>query len=346
MNKALVTAIVDRTADPASIAWAHEGTGALANLPDALAAIEAAGQIGNVVVLQTVNAPKDLKKAAALALHKARSRGLKIVAPANPVAFSLGREVIEVPSRAFLSLPDMEGEQELTITCTDTEGTCALGIIVSATGELREARHAHLNRAGLRDFWKQAEGRRDLAEVPFTAALAVALGVPGLVRDHAWMHFLEHVPAETLAQARALDLATAAAGLPGHETDGGASAEGWLPPASLFGGDMLAATFRAITEKMTSGEEEGTDADTELAAALDAAFTDEVRERFVAAARRAALAWRWHGRPEGAARLETLADNAASGPGSSFPALVTAFRLAVGREAMSAFQQMGADDAE
>ncbi len=346
MNKALVSAIVDRTADPASIAWAHEGKGTLASLPDPLAAIEAAGKLGNIAALQAVAAPKDLKKAAALALHKARSRGLTIVAPANPVAFSLGREVIDVPSRAFLSLPDMEGDQELTITCTDAEGTCALGVILSATGELREARHAHLNRAGLRDFWKQAEGRGDLAEVPFTAALAMALGVPALVRDHAWTHFLEHVPADTLAQARVLDLATAAARVAGRETDGGDSAEGWLPPASLFGGDMLAATFRAITEKMTGDGEADHDADAELNAALDGAFTDEVRARFIAAARRAAMAWRWHGRPEGAARLEILADSAATGPGSDFPALVTAFRLAVGREAMNAFQQMGADEAE
>ena len=74
MNDALA-AILDRSGDPATVAWAHEGKGALAALPDPQLAIAAAGALGNVAALQSVNAPKDLRKAASAALHKLKSRG-------------------------------------------------------------------------------------------------------------------------------------------------------------------------------------------------------------------------------------------------------------------------------
>jgi hypothetical protein len=338
MNKDLVHAIVQRTADPASIAWAHEGTGVLGALPDPLAAIEAAGLVGNLAALQSVTAPKDLRKAAALALHKARSRGVMVPAPAaRPVVFSLGQEVVDVPARAFLSLPDMDGDVELLVTCTDREGTCALGVILGGTGDLREARHAHLTRGQLRDTWKTAERRSDLAELPFAAGLAIALATPTLVRDHAWTHFLEHVPADVLATARMLDLDAARAAVPSRETDGGASAEGWLAPVSLIDSGALDAAVQRYASAAADGDAPpslDTVVDDVAEGLLDAAR----RAKLADAARRAAGTWRWHGRPAAAARLEAIADSADTAPVRALKPFTQALAIALARSAMSAAQ--------
>lgn len=341
MNKDLVHAIVQRTADPASVAWAHEGAGSLATLPDPLAAIEAAGLVGNLAALQAVNAPKDLRKAAALALHKARSRGVMVPAPTTrPVVFSLGREAVDVPSRAFLSLPDMDGDVELLLTCTDGEGTCALGVILGGTGGLREARHAHLTRGQLRDTWKTAERRSDLAELPFAAGLAIALGTPELVRDHAWTHFLEHVPADVLAAARTMDLDAARVAVPARESDDGASADGWLAPVSLLDPGALDAAVARYAGAAAEGEAPpslDTVVDEVAAGLLDA----DRRARLADAARRAAGTWRWHGRPVAAARLEALADSAGTAPVGALKPFSQALAIALARSAMSAAQDGG-----
>ncbi|MEN9787688.1 MAG: hypothetical protein RLZZ299_2952 [Pseudomonadota bacterium] len=338
MNKDLVTAIVQRTADPASVAWAHEGAGALASLPDPLAAIEAAGLIGNLAALQAVAAPKDLRKAAALALHKARSRGVMVPVPeARPVVFSLGRETVDVPSRAFLSLPDMDGDVELLLTCTDGEGTCALGVILGGTGDLREARHAHLTRGQLRETWKTAERRSDLAELPFAAGLAMAMANPTLVRDHAWTHFLEHVATPVLADAKSMDLAAAQATVPARETDDGASADGWLAPVSLIEPKALEGAVQRYASAAADGEAPpslDTVVDDVAAGLLDA----PLRAKLADAARRAAATWRWHGRPAAAARLEALAASTDTAPVGALKPFTQALAIALARTAMAATQ--------
>ena len=88
----VVAALLDRSGDPASVAWVHDGVGELAALPDPDAALAAAVEVGNTAALQAVAAPKALKKAAAAALHKLRSRGVKVEAAVAPRAFSLGKE--------------------------------------------------------------------------------------------------------------------------------------------------------------------------------------------------------------------------------------------------------------
>ena len=171
MSDPTVLAIVNRSADVASVAWAHEGVGALASLPNPQAAIAAAAELGNVRALQSVQAPKDLRKAAAAALHKLKSKGMKVEEAPPPRAFTLTKEIVDLPSRAFFGLPDLEGDMELLLTTSDASGNCALGIILGA-GRVKEVRHAHLGRGELREVWKQAEGRGDLAEMLGQLSLA------------------------------------------------------------------------------------------------------------------------------------------------------------------------------
>src|SRR5262245_17410281 len=96
-----VRAILDRTGDEATVAWAHDGTGDVSKLPDPLLAIAAAAALGNVKALQSVQGPKELRKAAAAALHKLRSTGVKVEEKVAPRAVGLGKEVIDIPARAF-----------------------------------------------------------------------------------------------------------------------------------------------------------------------------------------------------------------------------------------------------
>ncbi|HNC96626.1 MAG TPA: hypothetical protein PKW90_10910, partial [Myxococcota bacterium] len=63
-----IQAIVDGSGDAATVAWAQRGEGSLAALSDPMLAIAAAVALGNVAALQAVNSPKDLKKAAGMAL--------------------------------------------------------------------------------------------------------------------------------------------------------------------------------------------------------------------------------------------------------------------------------------
>src|SRR5687768_5615412 len=99
--------ILDRTGDAATVAWAHEGTGDLAKLPDPHLAIAAAAALGNAKALQSVTTgPKELRKAASAALHRLRSRGVKVETRVESRTAGLGRESVDIPSRAFLSLPD------------------------------------------------------------------------------------------------------------------------------------------------------------------------------------------------------------------------------------------------
>ena len=343
MNKPLVDAIVHRTADPASVAWAHEGAGALASLPDPLAAIAAAEKLGNAAALQAVTAPKELKKAAAVALHKLRSRGVKFeAATAAPVAFVLGRETIEVPSRAFLSVPDMEGDLELLLTCTDGEGTCALGIIVAGDASVRESRHAHLNRGQLRDTWKQAEGRRDLAELPFEVGLNLAEGWLAPSRDHGWQHFLEHVPAGTLARARLLDPRERA---PAGEDDG-AGAASWMAPITMMDDAVLKSAVEGAVAVMRRPDAEGVEATSDALEALihdtaDAVLSETARVRMASSARLAALSWRWQGKGTSADRLESLAETLGAAAGRDVPQIVAGVRIAVLSNLAQAMQDAG-----
>lgn len=323
-----VTSIVDKSGDPASVAWAHDGVGDIAKLPNPLAAIAAAAQLGNARALQSVQAPKDLRKAASAALHKLKSKGLKIEAIAAPRSFTLGKEDLDLPSRAFFGIPDLDGDMELLLTTSDATGNCALGVVFSA-GQPKEMRHAHVGRGELRDIWKQAEGRKDLAEVPFTTGLhyveRFAAGAPDYKHD--WHHFLEHVPQATLQAARTLDpLAKAPAPL-GDE--GGIA---WVAPSGVFdhaalteGMDRLVALTRAehVDDDVRNAALEAL-----FAEVADRALAHGDRAALVRAAELAAVAFTLHGRPNAAASIRAQAESAAAGAaGSTLESVHTAVRL-------------------
>lgn len=340
MNPALAS-ILDRSGHADTVAWAHEGRGNLAALPDPMLAIAAAAELGNTAALQSVTAPKDLRKAASAALHKLRSRGVKIEAAVAPRAFTLGRAEVAVPSRAFLSLPDLEGDLELLLTCTDGEGTCVLGVIIAGDGTVREARHAHMGRGELRDLWKQAEGRADLQELTFTAGLHFAdLWLGG--HDHNYKHFLEHVPGHVLAVARALEPLTTARA-PIDEEDTGLDA--WLAPASLLDEAAIASGTARTSDTLASPEGAGSDAVSDAIEAIvretaSAAVTDANREKLVQAAELAAIAYRFHGRVRAAERLMQAASALQGGAvGADIAPVVNTTRLALLSAAAQAFQQ-------
>jgi hypothetical protein len=338
-----VTAIVDRTGDPATVAWAHEGVGNVAALPDPHLAIAAATALGNVKALQSVTAPKDLKKAAAAGLHKLRSRGVTIVEPVAPRAFTLGKQEDFLPARAFLSLPDMDGDMELMLTVSDAEGNCALGVILGA-GEVKETRHAHMGRGELRDVWKQAESRKDLAELPFVAGLHYADAALANANKHDWKHFLEHVSIATLASARVLDpLLRAPAGI----DEGEDPSSRWLAPVRALHEPTLLAGIDQVQALVGEHGMAGGD-DAALDAKLEAIYTSTAdtaldlgnRAALVNAAELASVALTFHRRPRAAAIVRAQGEAAAAGaPGSSIEGVAMTTRLVLLSRAQNALQE-------
>lgn len=326
-------AVLDRTGDPATVAWAHEGAGDLAKLSDPALAVAAAEKLGNAAALQRVTAPKDLRKAAAAALHRLKSRGVKVEEKVAPRAFALPKEHVDLVSRAFFSLPDQQGDLELLITASDDEGNCVLGVLLGPDGRVRESNHAHLNRSELRDLWKQAEGRPDHAEIPFPAGLHYAelwLGAG----HHDWKHFAEHVPPGTLATARLLDpLARAPAG------DAAEEEGNWAVPASLLDERALGAGVGHMIEAMASPlelshEDRNARIEAIVAEAADAALTEKVRPAVARSAEVAALAFTFHRKAKTAARVAEVARAVAAGrKGGEIEAVVHAVRLALVIEA-------------
>jgi hypothetical protein len=308
-----VTAIVDRMADPASVAWAHEGQGNLAALPNPLAAIAAAAALGNTRALQSVTAPKDLRKAASAALHRLKSAGVKVDTAPPPRAFTLGKETFELPSRAFLGLPEADGDIELLLTASDEHGSCALGMILGGGG-VREMRHAHMGRGDLRDIWRKSEQRAELVEVPFAVGLHYAdRFAASSGHAHDYHHFLTHVPKATLAQAKALD-PVAQARAPIDEA--ASELPRWVAPSSVLGAD---AVREGAARLLTVGKEdmETTERDAAMnelfAEVADRAFADGDLQAFLRAADLAADSYTLHGRPQAADSVRAQAAAARAG---------------------------------
>ncbi len=340
-ESSLLASIVDRTADPASVAWAHAGQGDLAALPDPLAAIAAAAKLGNSAALQGVSAPKELRKAAGAALHKLKSQGVKILAAAPPRAFSLGKEDIDLRSRAFVSNPDREGELELLLTTSDATGNCALAVILGPRG-VRETRHGHLSRGEVRGMWRDAEARPELTELPYVAALHYAdaafagpapAGHDGQASTAAqdWRHFLGHVPMATLTSARILDpLAMAPAGMEEEETG-----NLWMAPISLLSEaalrDGLIAIVTAVAEHAdASGDAAALDAHLEAlyANVSDAALAGGDRAALTDAAELSAAVFAFRGRPLQAAQVRAQGEEITAGaPGSAINGVALGVRL-------------------
>jgi hypothetical protein len=274
-----------------------------------------------------------------------RARGLKIEAPVPARAFHLGKEQVAVQPRAFLSLPDLDGDLELLLTCTDAEGSCVLGTILSGDGKVREARHAHMARGELRDLWKQAEARDDLQEIAFTAGLHFADAWLGN-QHHDYRHFLEHVPGTLLALARSEDpMRTARA--PIDEEDSGLDA--WLAPVSLLdtsaltqGTERTSVVLRSDTADAAAGVMESLEASvTETAAG---AVTEDNRERLARAADIAAVAYTLHGRVRSAERLRGAGEALRAGTsGDAVEAVRNTVRLSLLSAAARGFEAPAAE---
>ena len=330
-DKSALLAILARSGDPVTVAWVHDGMGDLASLPDPLLAIEAAGELGKVELLQGVSGPKPWRKAAAAALHRIKSRGVKVTEVVAPRSFALGKESVEVPSRAFLSMPDFDGDVELLLTCTDDEGTCALGLVVGGSG-VKDAGHGHLSRGELRDMWKQVESRPEMAEVPFTTALHYADAWLTPVNHRDWKHFLEHVAPATLASARVLDPVARA---PAPPAGGEADTRGWMAPFSLLDESALMSAMDEAEGTILSPIELAPDQietrmETLARDVADRALTDRNRGSFVRCAELAATSFRFHGRTAAADAAKAAARDLEAGkPGREIAPIVDAVRAAL-----------------
>lgn len=341
-----LAAILDRTGDPATVAWAHTGTGDVAVLPDPELAITAAGLLGNSGALQAVAGPKALKKAAARALHQLRSRGVKVDEAPRATAFTLGREEVAGLQRAFLSLPDTEGDLELLLIAADEEGVCVLGTILGGPEVLREARHAHVNRGGMREVLRSVEERGVHAELPFTAGLALAERIYTPRHEHAWSHFLEHVPSATLESARFLGPER---GLPEGRPDE-PEPKPWMPtPGMLQPGPLASAVERMveITVSPVYPDQESRRVAFHEAAgqAATAALDADARRRITEYLDYVVLAARWYGWPRHAEQLQAVADQVARGtPGAEIDAIRASVELHVARTAIQ-MMSAAADEA-
>lgn len=335
--------ILDRSGDPATVAWAHDGQGDLAALPDPLLAILAAEKLGNAPALLAATGPKPVRKAAAAALHRLKSRGVKVDAPA-PRAGVLGVEVIPVDTHAWLSFPDEEGEVKLLLGYSGPRGTRVLDI--DLTGPHDAWAHAGpSSKNGIRDAGAELV-REGGVPLPFAVALRYARTWAGGEKNV--QEFSDHVGVELVAQADAVDpeahLPPPGEDVPGH---------GWVYPADAFVGDGLDAAAQRLQERLAGLEV--TDAPG-LPPGVEEAFQDAggvlldhltPRERQVLAevARFGALVRRWHGAVGAAERLEAQA-TALEGdtPAREIPGMELAARRAVLVEALRAAS--GDDDGD
>ncbi len=325
-----LTAILDRSGDPELVAWAHDGAGDVTTLSDPELAIHAAGELGNIAALQAVVAPKALRKAAAAALHRIKSRGIKVADAPAPKAFTLAREAFDVPPRAFLSGPNAMGNCHLLMTATDREGSCIMEVIIG--GDKVQDHHGHAGRSELRKFWKQIEGDDVMAEIPFVAGLHLGDAALNGKPAHGWDHFLSKVAPGSLAAARSanpLEYALA---------DSGAAAEGWVLPAWLLPGAVVDGIVASLPADATP-ENEGW-----LDEAIAAALEGGGRESFAFAADRSALVFALLGRGAAAESARAAATRMRAGEGcSDLAPLRSAVLLAAFQELQHRQQEKSSD---
>lgn len=260
--------VLDRSGDPATVAWAHEGKGRLSDLADPTLGIAAAVALGNAAALQSVTAPKDLKKAAAAALHRLRSSGIKVEAPRPQASFQLSAEAGAPPPRAFVALPDGSGEVEFVLTVSDAAESCAVGLRAVSPALITDSGHSHLSRTELRNTWAEVQ-KNGLIEIPFSAGLHWADRLIG--STHAFKHFLEHVPAATIAAARANPPRPLAAVAEDPERIG----KDWALSNRLWDLTALEPTVHAI---FSAPAEEGVDPNARYEAAVDQLAAGMIRD--------------------------------------------------------------------
>lgn len=298
MSKELLAAILDRSADAASVAWAHQGVGNLAALPNPEVAIEAALSLGNVAALTGVQQPKALRKLAAAALHKLKSKGVKVEAKLPPKSFTLSAESVNIAPRAFLSVPNALGNHHLVLTSTDRTGSCIMEFVIG--GDKFEDHHGHASRSELRQFWKELEGDTAMREVPFATGLRLGLDAIGEKRSHGWEHLLEKVDAATLSAAK--QNATLDAGVRELE-----DVVQWLLPAWLVPAGVVAHALATQPDQMNENGAPSA-AFVEWIESTTAAALAEAGPALAAAARVNQRIFEVLGRESSAARMIALAN--------------------------------------
>jgi hypothetical protein len=315
-----LVSILDQSGDAATVAWAHQGVGSLVSLADPELAIAAAAELGNVAALQSVTEPKALRKAASAALHRLKSRGVKVADSTQVRSFSLTREQLDVPPRAWLGAPGPMGNHHLVLTATDYDGSCIMEVIVG--GDKVQDQHGHAGRNELRRFWKEMETDPTLTEVPFVVGLHLADEAVRGKSVHGWDHFLSKVAPATLASARLVDPMRHAL------ADDGAAPQDWLLPAWLVPGRALDLAIAAIPDGDVDVSNESW-----LEQGLEVALADASRLRFAAAADQSARVYALLGRTANAASARSVADRLRAGePAASFPELRTAVLFAAFQE--------------
>ncbi|MCB9741160.1 MAG: hypothetical protein H6740_00870 [Alphaproteobacteria bacterium] len=199
----------------------------LATLPPqlALSAIEAAVRTRNVARLQSLEgADKELRKLSRAGLHRLKASGVEVEPARAASTFTLGREEVTVPPRAFITHADEQGYSEFVLGVTDAEGSCVLmGWFGGAEG-FRELSHGHVSRSSLRKLVREVDEQiAHMVEVPFTEALHHILPSVELATKlnghapHDWDHFATHLTEEWLSEAKA---AAPLGKLPEHAEEG------------------------------------------------------------------------------------------------------------------------------
>ena len=198
-----VAAILDRSGDANAVAWAHEGVGTLQLCGDPEAAVAAAVALRNVAALQAASGlgAKALRKLASAGLHRLRAAGV-IVPEAAPRSFQLAKEELETVIRAFVGVPDPEGDMEILLIVATDLGTGVAGLVLGGFSGVRDRKLVSMDRAGVRDVLRTVD-RHGRAEVPFASALALAL--PHLGAEPGWGRFVALLPPGLLQSAQILD---------------------------------------------------------------------------------------------------------------------------------------------
>lgn len=279
-----VAELVARSGDAATLAWLHDGVGTLAALPDIDLAVAAAVAMKNAPLLLAAVEQGDraARKAAAAGLHRLRSAGVAIpTAPVQPRSFSLDREELGTLLRAYVGVPDDNGDLEVLLTVSTDAGSAAMGVVLGGRSGVRDVKITVLSRSSVREVWKTAERYRR-AEAPFTAALHYA---ERFGADHPeWRHFLKLLPAGLLEQSRAQGpLSTRLPGQPAEPE----TLSRWMPNPDLLDEAPLNRALPQVMEIVASPAYEDDFArraamDVVMLDAADAALSDAARAAMVA----------------------------------------------------------------
>lgn len=196
----------------AAAAWARDGAGNVNDLgaDEALAAIEAALQLGNAAAIATASTgarDKAVRKAAGAAVHKLKSKGQSVEVQRDVRSWSMGDEPVpELPPFAMLGRPDTEGYFPFLLVATGAETIVFAGMAGGGQG-FKDVDHTHLGRAQRRQVLADARRDETLFELPFHTALHLVERGFDLAgqRPHEWAHLLEQLDEGLLNTARLVD---------------------------------------------------------------------------------------------------------------------------------------------